>query len=490
MTTSPTPARGLGQILASFVVPGAGQWLAGRRRTALLGLVPFAAVVVSGVTALVLALTSRQTLLSLVLEPGVTRGLAIALAAYAVIWIAMVLHAWWLARPGQQRKGAGLGLTLLASLLAMAIMWGSAEAAVRLTAAADLSDAVLTGGGDTTPYHGRINILLLGGDAGADRRGMRADSLNVVSLNLATGRAVMIGIPRNLQKAPFPKSSPMHKYYPNGYYCPQDLCLINAINTEVSANHPDLYPGAKYPGVQATKEAVEGVTGLKINYYAMVDLEGFVHLIDAVGGVDVTLATKVPIAGSTSGHQVTEAVGPGKVHLDGGQALRLARSRYLSNDYVRMQHQRCIMQSMLVQLDPATVLAKFSEIVTAGKGIVATDVPAAKGGELVEVALHTKNLPVKSVALVPPLVTPKDPDFDAIHALVAKTIADSERLDGITPTPVPAPATSATKTPTPTPTPTPTRTRTPSPTPSVTRAVPTETPKPQADDLGQLCTVG
>ena len=51
--------------------------------------------------------------------------------------------------------------------------------------------------------------------------------------------------------------------------------MLNAVYTYAST-HPGLYPGSvKDPGVQATKEAVEGAIGLKINYYAMVDMKGF-----------------------------------------------------------------------------------------------------------------------------------------------------------------------------------------------------------------------
>ena len=51
------------------------------------------------------------------------------------------------------------------------------------------------------------------------------------------------------------------------------------------------------PGVEATIEAVEGITGLKINYYAMVNLQGFRKLVDAVGGVTLNVRDRIPIGG-------------------------------------------------------------------------------------------------------------------------------------------------------------------------------------------------
>jgi hypothetical protein len=70
----------------------------------------------------------------------------------------------------------------------------------------------------------------------------------------------------------------MAKLWPNGYNC-GDACLLNAINMDVMTNHTDLYPDAAAhsirPGLQALKEAVQGVTGLTITNYVLIDMFGF-----------------------------------------------------------------------------------------------------------------------------------------------------------------------------------------------------------------------
>lgn len=495
---SPVPASGRAwqTLLLSFFFPGAGQLRAGRRRTGAVMLGIFVLWVLALVGLLVTFFVSRRTVLGWALDGHVTRAASVAVICYGVFWLVSVLHAWWIGRPDRQPKAHGLGLTLLAGLMSLVVVWATSAVVTRFTAVATLTDTVLQGGGDTTVYSGRVNVLLLGGDAGSGREGMRADSLNVVSINLATGRAVIIGIPRNLQHAPFPADSPMHEIYPDGFYCPKDLCLINAVNTYVSTQYADKYPGVRYPGVEATKEAVEGVTGLKINYYVMLDLGGFVDLVDAVGGITVNLPKPVPVSGNKSGTELKEVMGPGEVHLDGEHALRLARSRYISNDYVRMQHQRCIMQGMLHRLDPMTVLEKFTAIAEAGRGFVSTDVPGSEAGKLAEIAIHTRALPIKSIALVPPLVHPKNPDFAAIHQLVAQTIADSEALDSGGPTAVSTPRDVPRATPTAT---TPSSKKSAAskkPTKPSTQTAPATTPmteetaEPTSDDLAALCTAG
>ena len=65
----------------------------------------------------------------------------------------------------------------------------------------------------------RVNVLLLGSDAGADRTGVRTDSMMVASINTRTGDTVLFGLPRNLQNVPFPEHDPLHKLFPQGFNC-------------------------------------------------------------------------------------------------------------------------------------------------------------------------------------------------------------------------------------------------------------------------------
>ena len=107
------------------------------------------------------------------------------------------------------------------------------------------------------------------------------------------------------------------------------------------------------PGAQATKEAVEGATGLKINYWVLIDLKGFEALVDAVGGITMDVYRRVLIGGgSTKIHGYAEA-GRNR-HLSGYEALWFARSRSDSSDYDRVLRQK-VMRAMLNQFDLITV---------------------------------------------------------------------------------------------------------------------------------------
>ena len=127
---------------------------------------------------------------------------------------------------------------------------------------------------------------------------------------------------------------------------------------------------------------MEGATGLKINYWVMIDLQGFQSLVDSVGGITMDVYRRVPIGGgSTQIHGYVEA-GKNR-HLNGYEALWFARSRSDSSDYDRMVRQKCVMRAMLNQLDPITVLTKFNRIAAASSEVVATDIPPPEVGTMI-----------------------------------------------------------------------------------------------------------
>jgi anionic cell wall polymer biosynthesis LytR-Cps2A-Psr (LCP) family protein len=137
---------------------------------------------------------------------------------------------------------------------------------------------------------------------------------------------------------------------------------------------------------------------------------------------------RVPIGGGST--EVSGYVEAGKNrHLNGRDALWFARSRADSSDYDRMVRQKCVMNAMLNELDPLTVLTKFNKIASAGKEIMATDIPTSDLSTMVRLALAAKKLPVSSVAFMPPLIEPGNPDFSAVRATVAAKIERAEAAD-------------------------------------------------------------
>jgi LCP family protein required for cell wall assembly len=402
--------------------------VAGNRRVAKAALGVVAGCAVLAAVLAIAAVADLGAVLALFTDSTLLRVLALLIVAAAVAEAALLADAWRLGRPTalpRRARPAVAGATALAVLL---VMTGGAAGARRAWAGAGLLDDVFRSGAASGAVDGRYTVLLLGGDAGPDRVGTRPDSVTLASIDATTGRTVLFSLPRNLEDVPFAPGSPAARALPNGWSC-GDSCLLNAIYTW-GASHADLFPGVRDPGAEAMKEAVSGITGLKVNYYVLIDLQGFRQLIDAMGGITLTVRQPVPIGGGT--YRVVGYIQPGTQHMDGYHALWFARSRHGANDYARMQRQRCVMNAMLHQLDPARVLTHFEDIAAASSRVVSTDLPAGELGRFVGLAAGARGQPLTSVQFVPPLLDPGRPDMAAVRAKVAQTLRAASRPESST----------------------------------------------------------
>ena len=411
----------------TLVLPGSAQIAAGNKRVGRVALRIWAALIAVVITIGILALLWPSGAVVVFTSGPVLMGVQIGLIIAGLGWALLLIDAWRISRPPDLARSHRVWLTVANLVLIMAVIGGLIASASVLSTQRDLVTAVFTGGGDQVAKSGRYNILLMGGDAGKNRVGLRPDSMTVASVDAETGRTVLISLPRNLERVPFPQRSPMYKAYPQGYYCSDRSCMLNAVYTYAMA-HRELYPGVQNPGAEATKEAIEGATGLRINYWVLVDLKGFEALVNAVGGITMDVYRRVPIGGGST--RVSGYVDAGKNrHLNGREALWFARSREDSSDYDRMVRQKCVMNAMLNELDPLTVLTKFNKIASAGKEIMATDIPTSDLSTMVRLALAAKQLPVSSVAFMPPLIEPGNPDFSVVRTTVAAKIERAEAAD-------------------------------------------------------------
>jgi LCP family protein required for cell wall assembly len=426
-----TPAhlvkRAVWLIALSFFIPGAPQLIAGNRKVGRVGIVATLSYWALFALAAILFVLNRSWLIFLVTAPVVGIILAAFLVLYAILYALLALDTLRLLRLIRLPQRARL-VTLIA-MLAVAVLGTSTIGYAGNLAGvqSNLMGGIFTQQGFTQPSNGRYNILLMGGDAARDRFGLRPDSMSVLSIDAVTGSTVNIGIPRNLQRAPFVAGSPMAKVWPQGYNC-GDVCLINAIYKDTTDNHSDLYPEAEKhgstAGVEATKEAVEGVTGLTIQSYVLVDMAGFKQLINALGGITINVTQRLPIGGQQDAFGnpigVKGWIEPGVQHMDGATAVWYARSRHSTSDYDRMKRQRQVEDAMLAQLDPGTVLTHFRDIAAAGRSLLKTDIPNGMIGTYVDLALKAKKQGIQKVELVPPTIDVVHPNFTAIHAMIQK----------------------------------------------------------------------
>ena len=421
-------------VVLNLLVPGSAQALAGSKRLGRFGL--RATFVLWALAALAIVAYSLwpAVVYTAATTPILLGAAQVLLLAYALLWIVLTFDTLRLVRLVRLSSGARPAVAIFA-ILGLVISGGTAAYGAYLSGVTreTISDVFLAAPPEPA-IDGRYNILVLGGDAGPDRAGLRPDSISVMSIEEATGRVSMIGLPRNLENFPFPEGSPLAALYPDGYddNCNVDVCMLNSVYTEVEVNSPELYPNAvadgSQPGIEAMRDAVAGALNIRIQYYVLIDMQGFSDLIDALGGIDINVTERLPIGGDVDDDGNPINVGAwvevGQQHMNGNTALWYARSRHGTSDYDRMARQREVQQAMLNQLDPVNVLTRFQDVAKAGAQVVKTDIPQGTLGRFVELAVKAKGQPVTALELVPPLIPdPSAPDYAQIHQLAADALA-------------------------------------------------------------------
>ena len=414
--------RAVTLMLMTLVLPGSAQLVAGRKQTGRIALRIWLGVVATTALLFGIGMVFGSFVFWFLSNTFVLGLVRIVLMVMAVGWAYLFVDAWRLGEPLALRQKHRLAMVGINGVLCFSVVGSLLFASHVVGVQKDFMGAMFTDGVASDAHEGRYNVLLLGGDSGSGRVGLRPDSLSVASIDAETGETVLFGLPRNMLDFPFPKGSIMEEQFPDGYNCGPE-CELNSLSTWAQ-DHEALFKGVDNPGVEATRQGVEGITGLKINYYAMVNMQGFRKLVDAVGGVTLNVRDAIPIGGGND--HITRYVQPGKRKLDGFETLWFARSRIAADDYSRMARQKCVMNAMLHQLSPQKVVLKFEEIADASEALITTDLPQGEVGRFMELVLKARSKPVRSVSFVPPLISTGDPDIDKIHSIVERTIDRSE----------------------------------------------------------------
>lgn len=411
--------RALTLMAFTLLVPGSAQLVAGNRQVGRVAVRVWLATLAVLAFLGIRLLLDRSYALTLALNPTFLLVLRLYLIAGALAWAALFVDAWRIGQPlslRMQHRRAVVGINgILCFSVAGTMLFGA-----HLAAAQREWLTMFVDGEIGAAHDGRFNILLLGGDSGADRWGLRPDSMTVASVDATTGKTVMIGLPRNMQDFRFRKGSVMDDQFPKGFDC--DGCYLNGVSTWAE-DHTDLFD-SDTPGIDATVMAIEGITDLDINYWVMVNMKGFRRLVDAFGGVTLNVRDRIPVGGL--GEDVTGYIEPGKRKLTGYEALWFARSREGSDDYSRMARQKCVMTALLTQVSPKQALTNFQEIAKASSAMIKTDVPGGALDDFAQLALRARDEKVATVSLVPPQVDTAHPDLDEVHAMVRAAIDRSE----------------------------------------------------------------
>jgi polyisoprenyl-teichoic acid--peptidoglycan teichoic acid transferase len=420
----------LGWTVLGAVLPGSALVAAGRRRAGAAVLVVFAALL-AGV--LWLATAGRQTAARWMVDSTTLVLVVVAIAVVALLWAAVIVVGSVLLRPARLSRRRRLTSSALVGLLVLAVVAPAVLVGHLATTTRSLIAGVFQDGESATvedvpdPFgdQERVNVLLLGGDAGEGRDGVRTDTVIVASIDTESGDTTLISLPRNLQDLPFPEDSPLAEAYPDGFDAgSEDESLLNAVYRNGPAEYPDILGATDNPGADFLKLGVGEALGLTLDYYVLVNLDGFARLVDALGGITVDVNYYVPIGGDPgTGELPDDYIAPGPEQLlRGGRALDFARGRFGLTDYDRMARQRCTIDAIIEAADPITLLRQYQELAETTKDIVLTDIPSSALDDFVDLGFLVKDAPVRSLVLDTSVIDPAYPDFDEIRQLVEEAL--------------------------------------------------------------------
>ena len=424
--------RAMSLMVMTLLIPGSAQLLAGNKRVGRIALRVWIGLGAALVGTALVSLVWHGAAFYLVSNTVLLGLLRVVLMLAAIAWVGLFMDAWRLGQPLSLQQNHRLAIVGLNGFLSLSIAGTLLFGAHIVGVQRDFIVTMFGSGEVTGATHGRFNVLLLGGDSGAGRWGLRPDSLTVASIDAVTGRTVLVSLPRNMANFPFRKGSVMDRQFPQGFDC--DGCYLNGVSTWAQ-DRTELFKKPDRAGVDATIMAVEGITDLDINYWAMVNLQGFRDLVDAVGGVELNVRSRIPVGGL--GSDVTGYIEPGLRTLDGHDTLWFARAREGSDDYSRMARQKCVMSAMLKQISPQVAVSNFQEIAAASSDMISTNLPASELDRFMQLALQARGQRISTVSLVPPLINTAEPDIALVQSTVSAAI---DRAEGRTPTAEAAPA--------------------------------------------------
>jgi LCP family protein required for cell wall assembly len=280
----------------------------------------------------------------------------------------------------------------------------------------------------------RINILIMGiGGVGHDGPDL-TDTVILASLKPSTGKVALVSIPR-------------------------DLLIDTPDYGQIKLNAVDAYADAqvKNSGPAAEAAALSAVLGQPIDYWARLDFNGFKKMIDAIGGVDVTVDrsftdNQFPISDTSDGVK-TVSFTAGPQHMDGQRALDFTRSRHGDNgegsDFARSKRQEKVILAVREKLLAAgTLLNPFTmdSLYETVKGSLLTNLQTWEAIRLAQTisGLKTSDISLSVMSDQNVLVDardndgefvllPKDGDWSAVAAF-AENVFNDASVPGAVPT--------------------------------------------------------
>jgi LCP family protein required for cell wall assembly len=437
--SGPIDRRRLFAAGLSAIVPGLGQAFNRRRRLTALFLVP--SLLIATAVGLVWATQTPTRISAWAVAPAVLGGL-LTLNVLILLWRVVAVGQAFLdtRRHGPTGRLGIVGSVVIVLLVALPHLavyrYGTAfgDAFARIFQTPNLAADGRTDDPGPGPDD-RLNVLVLGVDAAPGRTTVLTDTMMVVSFDPIGRTASMVSLPRDLVNVPLgggddfgPKLNSLMSY---------------------ADHHPAAFPKG---GLRTLQDAIGELLGIPIHYHATMEFEGFIQMVDAVGGVDITVARPIDDPGYDGfgadgrGWSITE----GRHHLGGVDALAYARSRKSAgeSDFTRAGRQQQIIVALKnAATDGGSVFWKLPGLLGAVGDSIRTDLPVERLPQLAAAIDEMGSGGITRAVIRHPLVRSVDtrygsslmPDLPAIREVAAKLFPAPGGRPEPWPTPRPSP---------------------------------------------------
>jgi len=421
--TGATDRRRLAAATLSAVLPGLGQAFNGRRRLAILFLVP--SLIFLAIGLLLVQLQSPVRIAAWVITPSVL-GTVLTLNLLLLLWREVASFQAFLdtRRTGPTGRLGIIGMIVIAIAIVlphfMVFQYGRL---LGETFGTIFQGQVLASQGSPArpvrpvPADGqRINVLIIGVDTTSKRTATLTDTMMVASLDPTGGSVSMVSIPRDLINVPLGNGN---------VYGPKLNSLMSYAD-----RHADQFPNG---GLWALQDAAGALLGIPIHYYATMDMTGFIAMVDAVGGVDITVKQGFddPSYDGYGTNQRGFGITAGKHHLNGIEALAYARVRKAKgeSDFTRAARQQDILSALRHKATSGgSLFWQLPDLLKAVGASVRTDLPTERLPALAAIMDVSGSDSMTRVVIKFPLVHPKptkygdaqDPDLAGILAMAAR----------------------------------------------------------------------
>lgn len=229
------------------------------------------------------------------------------------------------------------------------------------------------------PLNETTNVLVLGSDRRPNTPNWRTDVIMIVAMDLNSGEAGVISIPRDVYIDEIPEHRPNR---------------INVIDYLGEQDEPDGGGPALLAGI------IEEKMGIHIDHYLRFDFEGFKDVVDALGGVEVSV--DCPVSDYLPEEDIALRLQPGVHVLDGRQALAYVRTRRQGGDLERARRQQRMVWAVRDQIRRENLMTRVPALYTALNESVQTDISLVAAIRYVRFALALDAEDVHGIVLGPP----------------------------------------------------------------------------------------